>query len=152
MGHLVLWSSTLEARQLNLQNLTDARIQHIAIANPKLAPYGKRAEEALRATGMWPKVESRLVYGENISQAAQFALTGTAQVGLVALSLALTPEMKGKGNYTLVPEHLHQPLAQGYVILKKGAHRPLVRQFGDYLLTPSAQAIFGKYGFSSPSK
>ncbi|WP_005034550.1 molybdate ABC transporter substrate-binding protein [Holophaga foetida] len=151
LGHLVLWSSSIDAKHLSLEGLTDPKVQRIAIANPKLAPYGKRAEETLKAKGLWSKVESKLVYGESISQTAQFALTGNAQVGFVALSLALSPEM-AKGSYIPVPENLHQPLAQGYVILKPGANRPLAKQFGDFLLSRPAQAIFSRHGFSSPRK
>lgn len=152
IGRIVLWSRQLDAAHMTLASLTDPRVQKIAIANPKHAPYGQRAQEALRAGGMWPQVESRLVYGENIAQTAQFAMTGNAQVGLIALSLVLSPEMKGKGSYWLVPEHLHQPLEQGYVVLKPGLQKPLARQFADYLATAPARAIMVKYGFALPGE
>lgn len=152
VGRLALWSASIDAKHLSLESLTDPKIQKIAIANPKLAPYGARAEEALKAKGLWPKVQSKLVFAENISQAAQYAVTGNTQVGFVAYSLAVGNDMKGKGHYVLVPENLHQSLAQGYVILKHGANTPLAKQFGDYLLSKPAQAIFSKHGFSTPSK
>jgi len=152
VGRLVLWSASLDARHMTLASLTDPRILHIAIANPKHAPYGKRAEEALKATGIWPRIESKLVYGENISQTAQFAMTGNAQVGLIALSLVLGPEMQGKGSYWLVPENLHQPLEQGYVVLKQGAGKPLARQFSDFTSSRQARAIMIKYGFTLPGE
>lgn len=150
IGRLVLWSLNLDAAHMTLANLTDPRVQRIAIANPKHAPYGQRAQEALQATGMWPKVQPRLVYGENIAQTAQFAITGNAQVGLIALSLVMNPELKGKGSYYLIPENLHQPLEQGFVILNLGASKPLARQFSDYMSSAPARAIMVKYGFTLP--
>ncbi|MBP1625644.1 MAG: molybdate transporter substrate-binding protein [Holophagaceae bacterium] len=152
IGRLVIWSLNLDAAHMTLSSLADPRIQRIAIANPKHAPYGQRAEEALKATGMWPKIESRLVYGENISQTAQFAMTGNAQVGLIALSLVLNPEMKGKGSYSVIPQNLHQPLEQGYVLLKNGANKPLARQFATYMSSAQARAIMVKYGFTLPGE
>lgn len=85
-GHIVLWSAGMDASKMTLASLTDPRIARIAIANPKHAPYGKRAEEALRASGLCEKVEPKLVYGENIAHTAQFAQTGNAQVGIIALA------------------------------------------------------------------
>nr|WP_320132121.1 molybdate ABC transporter substrate-binding protein [uncultured Holophaga sp.] len=152
MGRLALWSSSIPAKQLSFQLLLQPQVQKIAIAKPELAPYGARTVEALKAEGIYEKVQSKLVYGENISAAAQYALSGNTQVGFVALSLAMAPEMTSKGHYILVDEKLHQPLAQGYVILKQGETKPLSKQFVDFVLSHQGQAIFAKYGFSSPKK
>ncbi len=100
IGRLVIWSKTIDAASLKIADLTRPDIQKIAIANPQHAPYGERAEEALRASGVWEKVESKLVYGENIAQTAQFAESGNAQVGIIALALVLGPEMAGNGSYS----------------------------------------------------
>lgn len=151
-GRIVLWSASLDATKMGLDSLTQADIAHIAIANPKHAPYGKRAEEALRATGLWEKVESKLVYGENIAQTVQFVQTGNAQVGIIALALAINPELASKGGYTLIPENLHEPLEQGFIITQKGAEKALARRFADYMDSQTARALMKKYGFALPGE
>lgn len=128
--------------------LRDGRLRKFAIANPEHAPYGQRAEEALRHAGLWEAMRPRLVLGENISQAAQFATSGSAQGGIVALSLALAPDVAKLGHFALIPEAWHRPLLQRMVLLK-GAPPP-VREFHDYLSTPAAQAIMARYGFATP--
>lgn len=128
--------------------LADGRLQRLAIANPSHAPYGARAREALIHAGLWPAIEPRLVLGENISQAAQFASTGAAQGGLIALSLALAPALAALGRFDLVPAHFHQPLAQRIVLLK-GAP-PVAVAFHAYLSQPDAQQVMARYGFTPP--
>ncbi len=150
LGRIVLWSATMDASKMTLESLTDPKILRVAIANPKHAPYGKRAEEALRAAGLWEKIEPKLVYGENIAQTAQFVQTGNAQVGILVLALALNPELAGKGGYFLIPDKLHAPLEQGYIITKRAAGSALARRFSDYLGTAPARAVLTKYGFVLP--
>ncbi len=129
--------------------LADGRLQRLAIANPTHAPYGARAREALTHVGLWPAIEPRLVVGENISQAAQFASTGAAQGGLIALSLALAPALAARGRFDLVPAHFHQPLAQRMVLLK-GAP-PAAEAFYGYLSQPAALEVMARYGFTPPT-
>jgi len=152
VGRVVLWSNSMNATKMTLASLTDPKIAKIAIANPKHAPYGKRAEEALRASGMWDKVQSKLVFGENIAHTAQFVQTGNAQVGIIALSLAFNPELSNKGGYYLIPDTLHQPLEQGYVITKLGAGKPLAKQFAQYMTSKETRRIMTKYGFVLPGE
>jgi len=152
LGRLVLWSKTIDASTLKVADLTRADIQKIAIANPQHAPYGKRAEEALRASGIWEKVEGKLVFGENISQTAQFAESGNAQVGMIALSLVLGPEMAGKGSYSLVPDSLHEPLEQGFVITKRATDNALAKAFADYMGSGQTRAVMVRYGFALPGE
>jgi molybdate transport system substrate-binding protein len=128
--------------------LKDGRLQKFAIANPEHAPYGARAREALQHAGLWTAIQSRLVLGENISQAAQYATSGSAQGGIVALSLALAPAVARLGEFALIPEHWHQPLQQRMVLMKNAA--PAARAFYDYLSTPPAQAVMRRYGFATP--
>ena len=149
-GRIVLWSASQDATQMTLASLTDPNITRIAIANPKHAPYGKRAEEALRASGMWDKVEPKLVYGENISHTAQFVQTKNAQVGIIALALAINPELASKGGYWLIPDNLHEPLEQGFIITKEGANNALAKRFADYMGGKPARAVMTKYGFVLP--
>jgi len=149
VGHLVLWSASIDMRGVRLADLAQPRFGRIAIANPEHAPYGKRAEQALRGAGVWDAVKPRLVYGENIAQAAQYASSGNAQVGVLALSLALRPEMKG--SYAPVPDTAFDLLLQSFVLTKRGAGNELARDFARYVQSPPARAILSHYGFSPPS-
>lgn len=150
-GRIVLWSKTLDASKLTLTDLADPKIARIAIANPRHAPYGRRAEEALRAAGVWEKVEKKLVLGENISQTAQFVQTGNAQVGIIALALAINPELARAGNYSLISDTLHQPLEQGFVILARAKDNPLAARFADYMGSVPARDVMTRYGFVLPA-
>lgn len=152
VGRLVLWSASLDARGMTLASLADPKITRIAIANPRHAPYGQRAEEALRAAGVWAQVEPKLVYGENIAQTAQFVQTGNAQVGLIALALALSPELSARGGHALVPERLHQPLEQGFVITRRAAGNALARRFAEFSASPPARTVLSRYGFVLPGE
>lgn len=152
IGRIVLWSATEDATKMTLASLTDPKITRIAIANPMHAPYGKRAEEALRASGLWDKVKSKLVFGENITQTAQFVLTGNAQVGIIALSVAINSELASKGGYWLIPDKLHQPLEQGFIITKRAAGSALAKRFAGFMDSKFARAIMTKYGFVLPCK
>lgn len=150
VGRIVIWSASQDARQMTLGDLAAPSITRIAIANPQHAPYGKRAEEALKASGLWDKIQSKLVFGENVGQAAQYVSTGNAQVGIIALSLAMSPALSSKGGYALVPDTLHGPLEQGYIITKRAASNPLAKQFADYLGSPAARSVMVRYGFVLP--
>lgn len=152
VGRVVLWSNSMDATKMTLASLTDPKIARIAIANPKHAPYGKRAEEALKASGLWDKLQPKFVFGENIAHTAQFVQTGNAQVGIIALSLAVNPELAKKGGYYLIPDKLHNPLEQGYIITKQGAAKPLAKQFADYMGSKPARSIMTKYGFVLPGE
>ncbi|MFH0783280.1 MAG: molybdate ABC transporter substrate-binding protein [Pseudomonadota bacterium] len=152
LGRIVLWSSSRDASKMTLASLTDPKITHIAIANSKHAPYGKRAEEALRASKLWEEVEAKMIYGENITQTAQFVQTGNAEVGILALSLALAPELSSKGQYYLISDNLHEPLNQGFIILKRAENNKLAKQFADYMGSKDARAIMTRYGFVLPGK
>jgi molybdate transport system substrate-binding protein len=152
VGRIVLWSAEMDAKKMTLGNLTDPKITKIAIANPKHAPYGKRAEEALRSAGLWDKVQSKLVFGENISQTAQYVQTGNAQVGIIALALVVNPELSKKGGYYLIPDNMHNPLEQGFIITKRGANKPLAKQFAEYMGSKQARGVMKKYGFVLPGE
>ncbi|WP_378940773.1 molybdate ABC transporter substrate-binding protein [Mesorhizobium sp. ANAO-SY3R2] len=128
--------------------LKDGRLRKFAIANPEHAPYGRRAQEALRHAGLWDAIRPRLVLGDNISQTAQFATSGSAQGGIIALSLARASAVAQLGKFALIPGSWHQPLRQRMVLTTK-ASAP-VRAFYDYIATPQAQSIMGQYGFVIP--
>ncbi len=151
VGRIVIWSAQEDASKLAIQDLGAERFKKIAIANPEHAPYGKRAEEALKSAGVWTKVEGRLVLGENISQAAQFVQSLSAPVGILALSLVKSPAFAGKP-YALIPSDLHQPLEQALVIMKRAKDNTLAKDFVGYLFTPQARGIFAQYGFTLPGE
>lgn len=130
--------------------LADGRLARFAIANPEHAPYGRRAEEALRHAGLWEEIGPHLVFGENVSQAAQFATSGAAQGGIVAYSLALSPEVSSRAEFALIPGDWHRPLRQRLVRLK-GAGATADR-FYDFVQGETARAIMRRYGFVIPGE
>jgi molybdate transport system substrate-binding protein len=152
VGRIVLWSAGMDVTKMTLADLTDPKITRIAIANPKHAPYGKRAEEALRASGVLDRVQPKLVFGENIAQAAQYVQSGNAQVGIIALALVRSPELSRRGGYYLIPENMHTPLEQGFIITRAGEGNPLARSFADYMDSKQARGIMMKYGFALPGE
>ena len=128
--------------------LEDGRLQKFAIANPEHAPYGARAKEALQHAGLWEAIQPKLVLGENISQAAQFATSGSTQGGIIALSLALAPAVAKTGSFHLIPEAWHKPLKQRMVLVR-GAP-PVAKAFYEYISTPASQEVMVRYGFAKP--
>ncbi len=130
--------------------LAAGTISHFAIANPDHAPYGVRAKEALQHAGLWEAIQPKLVLGENVAQAAQFATSGDAQGGIIAYALALSPEVAKLGQYELIPADWHAPLNQRMVLLKSAG--PVAEAFYAYINAPAARAIMQKYGFALPGE
>jgi molybdate transport system substrate-binding protein len=129
--------------------LAEGRITRFAIANPDHAPYGRRAREALEHAGLWEEIQPFLVLGENVSQAAQFALSGNAEGGIIALSLALAPQLRDLGTSDPVPEEFHQPLRQRMALLNGAG--PVAESFYAYMQQPAARGILERYGFALPA-
>jgi molybdate transport system substrate-binding protein len=152
LGRIVLWSASLDATHLSLNDLRSDQIKHIAIADPSHAPYGLRAQEALTKSGLWDALRPRLVFGENVTQTAQFVYSGNAEAGIISLSIALSPGLVKKGGYSMIPDSLHQPLMQGFVITAFGKENNFtsVKSFVRFLTTPKSRDIMEKYGFSLP--
>jgi molybdate transport system substrate-binding protein len=152
LGRLVVLS--LSGSQVDvskgLEALLAPTVKKIAIANPEHAPYGMAAKEALEKAGMWNKVKNKLVIAENISQAAHYVLSGAAEVGLIALPLAIEGELAQKGRYALVPEELHRPLVQGFVVMKRAENNPAALGFAEFIESSKARKIFSRYGFVLP--
>ena len=154
IGKIVLWTrrdSHVDVSK-GLAGLRDSSVRKIAIANPEHAPYGRAAEEALRTAGVYDAVKDRLVLGENISQAAQFAESGNADAGILALSLALSPALRDKGRSWNIPEKLYTPIEQGAVIVRKSPNPQGAQQFLDYIKLPATAALLERYGFTLPAK
>jgi molybdate transport system substrate-binding protein len=150
-GRVVLWTrldSGIDLRR-GLAVLTDARVRRIAIANPEHAPYGRAAVAALRHDGLYDRVREKLVLGENISQAAQFAESGGADVGLIALALARSPALERAGTYVEIPASSHPPIEQGAIVLASSRQKALARQFIDALRKPESVRTLQAFGFAA---
>lgn len=146
LGRIVIWSNTLDAGNLGLEDLAADDIRRIAIAQPVHAPYGQRAREALQAAGVWDAVKGKLVFGENIAHTAQMIQSGAAQVGIIALSLAKFPDMAKHGHH-LIDSALHEPLTQGFVVTSRGGDKPQAHAFADHMASDEAHEIMSRYGF-----
>lgn len=143
-------SSPLPIEKKGLASLLSPGLRKLAIANPRHAPYGRAAEEAMKSAGVLDAVRSRLVLGENVSQAAQFVQSGAADAGLVALSLALSPAMAAACRCSPVPAESHSRLVQGGAVLKGARDSGAARAFRDSLLGPGGRATFARNGFEEP--
>lgn len=152
-GALVLWTSStspLNAAKLQGKTLTDPALKRLAIANPRHAPYGKAAEAALKNLGLWIQLQPKLVLGQNVSQTAQFAQTGAAEAGLIALSLAVAPTMAKQGHHWTLPGTLYPPLAQTSLVLHDGKGEEAARAFQHFLTAPAGKTLLTHYGFTLP--
>jgi molybdate transport system substrate-binding protein len=152
VGELVLYvpnGSPVDPSQ-GLRALLSPTVKKIAIANPQHAPYGRAAVEALKKVGLYDALQSKLVLGENISQAAQFVQSGSADAGIVALSLALSPGMKSAGRFAKLPVSSYTPLEQAAVILKSSKNKAAAALFLDYIRKPEIVSLMSQYGFTMP--
>jgi molybdate transport system substrate-binding protein len=150
IGRIVIWTpadSKVDVTSLGWKTLLDASVQKIAIANPEHAPYGRAAVAALQKAGVYDQVKPKLVYGENISQAAQFVQSGNAQAGIVAMSLTVSPGMKD-GKRWEIPADMHPPIEQAAILLKNAANKDAARAFLDFVKSESGRATLAKYGFT----
>jgi molybdate transport system substrate-binding protein len=151
VGRLVLWVPNdvpVDVQKLGINTLLDPAVKKISIANPQHAPYGRAAESALRHFGIYDQVSSRLVLGENVSQAAQFVESGNAQAGLIALSHALSPALKSKGRYWTVPLDAYPALNQAAVVLTRSRNQAAARKFLEFVRSPEAASLLASYGFT----
>jgi molybdate transport system substrate-binding protein len=130
--------------------LLDPSVQKISIANPEHAPYGRAAVAALQKAGIYEQVKPKLVYGENIAQAAQFVQSGNAQAGIVAMSLAVSPGMKD-GKRWEIPADMHPPIEQAAIVLKSAINKDGARAFLEFVKSETGRATLAKYGFTFPA-
>jgi len=152
VGRIVIWmpaDTKVDIARLGWKALLDASVEKIAIANPEHAPYGRAAVAALQKSGIYESVKAKLVYGENISQAAQFVQSGNAQAGIVAMSLAVSLAMRD-GKRWEIPADMHPALEQGAVILKDAKDKDAARAFLEFLKSGTGRATLAKYGFELP--
>jgi molybdate transport system substrate-binding protein len=147
-GRLVMWTPPQGRVRLDrLEDVAGPDVKTVAIAKPELAPYGLATVEALKAIGIWPQVEPKVVYGSNVSMTKQYAASGNADVAFLPLALI----KKGEGQYIEVDERLHQPIDQALAIVKASAKQDMARRFVNFVLGDGGQAILQQYGYSHPS-
>jgi len=153
VGRIALWvptGSPIEVEKLGMSALKHASVVHIAIANPEHAPYGRAAEAAMRSTGIYESVKAKLVYGENVAQTLQFVQSGNAEIGIVALSLAVSPAVRKQGRFCEAPMESYPRMEQGGVILKWAKDLEAARALRAFLMESEGRAILKKFGFSQP--
>ena len=154
VGRIVVWvrkESRLDIVGRGLGALGDPSVKKVAIANPRHAPYGRAAEEALKSLGVWNPVKEKLVLGENVAQTAQFVQSGAADAGIIALALALAPDMAAAGRWAEIPLSAYPPMRQGGVILKSSAGHDAAKAFRGYLVGPGGRAVLARFGFTLPA-
>jgi len=150
-GKIVIWvekDSTIDLRG-GLKTLLNPGIKKIAIANPEHAPYGQAAVAALKQEGIYDQVSARFVTGENISQTASFVASGAADVGIIALSLALSSDLRDKGRYVAIPADDYPPIEQACVIMRSSKAKAAAQKFLDFLRGSEAQKLLRSYGFET---
>ena len=153
VGRIVIWmlaEAKVDVAKLGWEALLDSSVQKIAIANPEHAPYGRAAVAAMQKAGIYEQTKAKLVYGENISQAAQFVQSGNGQAGILALSLATSPAMKN-GKTWLIPSEMHPAIEQGAVLLKDAKNKKSAQAFLEFVKSPKGHQILAKFGFAVPS-
>jgi molybdate transport system substrate-binding protein len=155
LGHLVLWvphNSPFDPEKLQMEVLTQPAVTRIAIANPQHAPYGRAAMSAIEHYGLKDKLAGKLVFGENVSQAAQFVQSGNAQAGLIAMSLAKSPAMESAGRFWVLPAESYPEMKQVAAIVSASTHKKEAQAFLDFVLSPESAATLRKYGLTPPAK
>lgn len=144
-GRLVLWTPQGSPVTLNrIEEIRRAEVERISIAKPDVAPYGRAAVEALRALDLWKDVEAKVIYGQNVTQAKQYAATGNADAAFIPRSLV----REGEGHMIEVDERLHQPINQSLAVIKSSGKQEAARQFTQYILSPEGQSLLERYGYT----
>lgn len=153
VGRLVLWApndSPVDVTQ-GLAGLEGSDLRALSIANPEHAPYGVAAVDALKSAGVYDTVQDKLVLGESVAQAAEFTSSGNAEAGIIALSLALTPELQDRGTYLEIPLDSYDTIDQGGVVMGDAGDPEAARSFRDFLLSDQGITVLKRYGFYLPA-
>jgi molybdate transport system substrate-binding protein len=155
VGRIVVWTpktSPVDVERLGIQSLSAPSVKKIAIANPKHAPYGVAAVAAMKSLKVYEKAGPRLVFGENIAQTAQFVQSGAADIGIIALSLAIAPQMRDSGRHWEIPLDAYPRMEQGGIILNGTKEAAAARAFRDFVLDEHGRAVLKRHGFFLPVK
>jgi molybdate transport system substrate-binding protein len=150
VGRLALWSPKTGFVDAEGAVLRKNGFNRLAIANPRLAPYGAAAKNTMEKLGVWPALQGKLVQGENIAQTYQFVSSGNADLGFIAFSQLREDGAPAAGSYWLVPERFHAPLRQDAVLLTRGANNAAARAFLEYLRGAPARELIRAYGYELP--
>lgn len=149
-GTLVLWTTGPLPLASNLKVLLNPAVRHVALANPATAPYGEAAVVLLKQAKLHDQIQSKLVYGESISQVNQYVLSGAAEVGFTAKSVVMDSSLKQRGHWVELPPKSYSPIAQGVVVLKRTTQPKVARQFVQFLRSPAARRILQQFGYRLP--
>lgn len=149
VGRLVVWTTRPQFGTPTMQTLGEPDVGTVSIANPRHAPYGRAADAAIMNAGLAEVVAPKLVLGENVSQAAEFVLSGSADIGVIALALVLADAVKDTGTWALVPSDLHEPITQAGVVLQRAQDIEAARVVRDVIMSPAGQDVLRRYGFES---
>ncbi|HEY3757738.1 MAG TPA: molybdate ABC transporter substrate-binding protein [Opitutaceae bacterium] len=150
-GKLVLWSTQPDLPMPTIAAVVrNSRVTRLAIANPRTAPYGRAAREAIARLGLLEVAEPKLVTAENIAQTAQFVSSGNAEAGFVALSLVLAPNLKDRGRWLDVPADLYTSIAQAGVVTHRAAGNESARAYLEFLSSPPARSALARFGYGTP--
>lgn len=148
-GRITLWTRSDNSLKLErLEDLARDDVRHVAIANPEHAPYGQAAREALQSAGVWERMASKLVFGENVRQTLQYAETGNVDASIVALSLSI----KSNGHWVMISEKLHKPLNQALAVIRGTRHEAEARRFATFINSPQGRPVMRSYGFILPGE
>jgi molybdate transport system substrate-binding protein len=148
-GRVTLWTRADNPLNLNrIEDLAGPEVKRVAIANPEHAPYGVAAREALESAGIWDAVKPKLVFGENVRQALQYAETGNVDAAITALSLSTQSD----GRWALIPEQMHRPLDQAMAVIKNAPNEQHARQFAAFINGERGRSVMRKYGFILPGE
>ena len=152
-GKIVIWVPKESKIDLSsgMQALLAPSVKKVAIANPEHAPYGQAAVAAMRKQNVYDRLKDKFVLGENISQTASFVVSGSADAGIIALSLVLSPNMRDKGRYVAIPDGDYPPIEQACVILGRSKNKETAQQFLSFLRTAAAGELLRRYGFDVPT-
>lgn len=151
-GRLVLLSHKNDMSNSQLASLLHADFERIAIANPRHAPYGMKAREALEQAGLWTQLTSKIIYGDSVSHTTQFIVNRHVDAGIVALSLVKSASNSSNASYLLIPETLHSPLLQGFIVTQRGGEKPAAWLFHAFMQSGEVVRLLTQYGFETPNQ
>ena len=155
VGRIVVWvpvGSPVDVHKLGMQSLLAASVRKVAIANPQHAPYGRAAEAAMKALGVHARAQPRLVLGDNVAQTAQFVQSSAADIGIIALSLAIAPQMRDSGIWWEVPLDAYPTMEQGGMIVRWTREPEAARAFRDFVLGRHGREMLKRHGFFLPAE
>jgi len=148
-GKLALYSTTIDVSKSGLTALKNISVKKIAVANPLTAPYGDRSMELLKKQGLYDALQDKIVIADNISAAAQYAFTSNTELGFIAYSFALSPDMAGKGYCYIIPQNLYKPIEQACILIKTPVLNTETVKFKKFVLSAAMKPVWEKYGYGT---